>query len=273
MIAIKTINMKKLYILFILVAFKGFSQNETFYKSVPGFTNVKYYNQVNTTPYIFKNDMLLNENVYPNWYKGLMFHKSPGIFSSVDELYSYLGDDPRFTQNPVRQSTYDHKTDPAHQAQYFDLGKKSLNKSKLYLDDLEFLDAVNGNSTQLYKRYSIIHREIYLRIDNDDFLVLTYSSMTPEFTPTEVEIQKVTNYINGETAFRSEIENSRCLVFAILHKENGKWKSLGDDKRALQFIADKNLNPILTELLKYSSDSATVVSSINNSGNRVYVEQ
>ena len=47
---------------------------------------------------------------------------------------------------------------------------------------------------------------------------------------------------------------------------------MGDDKRAIQFIADKNLNPILTELLKYSSNSATVVSTINNSGNYIYVE-
>ncbi len=265
--------MKNIYLLLIFIAFKGFSQNEAFYMNVSGFSNVMYYNQVNNTPYVFKNGILLNESIYPNWYNGLMYHKSPGKFDNVEDLYSYLGDDPRFTQNPVKPSTYDHKTDPAHQSQYFELGIKSLNKSNLYSDDLEFLDVVNANSTQLYKRYSIVHREIYLKIDNDEFLVLAYSSMTVSFIPTATEIQKITNYINGDIEFKSEIEDSRCLSLAILHKEDGNWKFLGDSKRALQYFEDENLGPILTELCNYSSESATVLSTVNNSGNRVYVEQ
>lgn len=266
-------KMKYIYLILILITYKGFSQNEIFYKNVPGFTNVKYYNQVNITPYIFKNGIILYENVYPNWYKGLMYHKSPGIFNSVEELYSYLGDDQRFTQNPIRSSTYNHKTDLNHQAQYLEMGKKDLNESKLYLNDLEFLEVVNPNSAQLYKRYSIVHREVYLKIDNDEFLVLTFSSMTGTFIPTELEVHKLTGYINGETAFKAEIEQGGCLVFTILHKEAGLWKFLGDDLRAVQYITDKNLNPILTQILKNSSDSATVVSTINSSGNRVFVEQ
>lgn len=124
----------------------------------------------------------------------------------------------------------------------------------------------------VYERYSIVHIETYLKIDNDEFLMLLYFSMTTDYIPTVTEIQKVTDYITGETEFKSEIENSGCLSLIFLHKEDNKWKFLGDSKRAMQFITDKNLDPKLTELLKYSPNSATVISTVNNSGNRVYEE-
>ncbi|MGB5980917.1 MAG: hypothetical protein WBG46_02120 [Nonlabens sp.] len=264
--------MKFPLLIIILSCINCFSQNPLYYNNISGVPEVSYYSQLNESPYIFKDGVLISESVYPIWYKGLMFHKSPGSFTSVNELYSYLGDDAKFNQNPIIPSTYLNKNVASRQSRYFQLGQSSIVDSQSYPNDSTFL-LHEKNLTTIYERYTIVHQEIYFKIDNDEFVMLTYSSMTPLYIPTPAEIDKITRYISGENTLETEIERKHSVLFVFLHKENGTWKYVGDIDKVTTFIRNAIPDSTLNQILEYSPASTTVISDIDSSGNRTFTVQ
>lgn len=249
-----------------------FSQNSSYYQTIPGNNNLLVYKQLNLNPYVFKNGTLIGESVLPNWYKGLMFNNNPGTFPNYTELYTYLVDDSRFVESPLVQGSYYNKSSQTVQSTYYQTSKSKLNSSISYSNDQAYLDS-NPTETSRFGRYTTIYQEVYFKYLGEEFLILVTSNLMvdmPNNIPNNTERQKRVNFLKGSNQYFTTYEEAGLRI-SLLFKESGNWKWIPSPNLAYTYFTNENLNTIMASVLQRNESSIDVESSIVNAI-RVYVE-
>lgn len=249
-----------------------FSQNRSYYQTVPGNNNLLVYKQLNLNPYVFKNGILLGESVYPSWFEGLMFNNNPGSFPNFTELYTYLADDSRFVESPLVQGSYYNKSSQTVKSTYYQTSKSELNSSISYSNDQSYLNS-HPTETSRFGRYTSVYQEIYFNYSGEEFLVLVTSNLMfdmPITIPNITERLKRVNFLKGNNQYFTSYEEAGLRI-SLLFKESGKWKWIPSPDRAYAYFTNENLNTLMATVLQRNETSIDVESSIVNAI-RVYVE-
>ena len=264
--------MKYILIALLLVTSHSFSQNNSFYKTLSSDGVLKFYSQINSTPVLISHGDIVNENILPNYTKGLQFMQAPGLFSSESELYNYFTNNSEFYFDNSSQPNSYYNKNASHsmqRVQYYNNGLEVYNESITYNTDEEALESPVWDLISNV-RYQLIFRETYIKENDYEFLLLTTINVLKAGIDvnSNADIQKIRNYFlralnEEETKTIKKSIGSYCLI-----KESGVWKACSatavfqhlQAKGYLQSIKDK-VN---------SSNFYDVTSTVAN-GSRQYV--
>lgn len=262
--------MKYFIIILIFVSSQLFSQNNSFYKALSSDGELKFYSQINKTPVIISNGNLLIENSLPNYTKGLQFMQAPGLFSSVNELYTYLTNNSKFyfSNNSEKGSYYNkNATHNAQRQMYYNGGVEIYNKSLSLNDEEASKDPLWDLISNV--RFQLIFRETYIKDNNYEFLLLsTVNVFKAEMNiNSTIDIDKTANYFlkNSSTEdikrFKKSV-GSYCMI-----KEDGIWKACSAEA-VFKYLQEKGFLQLIKN--KVDSNNFYDVLSVLDNGIRTY---
>jgi hypothetical protein len=256
-----SITLLTLYI--IIVQFTN-AQNSAFYKQHPTKSNISWYNQINIDPVIIKSGTVTSETNQPSWYGGFQFLNCAGVFNSVTEAYSYLVNNPSFLD--TEEYSFYNRNKPDQQFLYIE--KEFLQKSISFTNQQIKDDGGAYNISGC--REEVVFNELYLKINNQEIVIL-YSS--PMFlldmdSNSSIDKTKIIDYI--VSGCNPEVTDNYGLEMIVLVKEDSVWK-YPYDKVFIPYLLQQIVNFDFTKI--NGKPIIHVESSVDSLGNRVYIQK
>lgn len=242
------------------------AQNPTFYRQHPTKSNISWYNQINNDPVVIKSGTVTSENVKPSWYGGLQFLTCPGVFGTVNEAYGYLVNNVAFLD--TSEYSYYNRNQLAHRTEHISTYKEILQQS------ISFTTQQIKNDANAYIisgcREEVVFNELYLKINNQEILILTSSPMFLLDLDSSSSINKKTIIDYILSGCNPVVPDNYGLEMTFLVKENGVWKYPFDEAfipYVLQQIGDFNFTKINGKPIIH------IESMVNTSKTRVYLQR
>lgn len=260
------------YFIIILIIFTSqlFSQNNAFYKTLSGDGVLKLYSQINKTPVFISNGNIMNESNLPNYTKGLQFMQAPGLFSSVNDLYTYLTNNSRFYfSNHSEKGSYYNKntTHDTERQMYYSGGVEIYNKSLSMNDEEASQDPLWELISDV--RFQLVFRETYIKDNNYEFLLLSTvdvfkAGMNVNST---IDIEKAANYFLKNSNTEDIKKYKKSVGSYCMIKEDGIWKACSSTA-VFEYLQEKGFLQLIKN--KINSNNFYDVLSVIDNGIRAY---
>lgn len=251
---------------------KVFSQNNAFYKSLNGNGELKFYTQINKTPVLISNGNIMIENNFPNYTKGLQFMQAPGLFSSVNELYTYLTNNSRFYFSNYSEKGSYYNKNTSHDAErqmYYSDGVAIYNKSLSMNDEEASQDPLWDLISDV--RFQLVFRETYIKDNNYEFLILgTVDVFKAKMNINSItDIEKAANYFLKTSSTEDIKRFKKSVGLYCMIKEDGIWKACSSTA-VFEYLQEKGFLQLIKN--KIDSNNFYDVLSLIDGGVRTYTQ-
>jgi hypothetical protein len=211
-------NTITLLAVYIITAHFATAQNPAFYKQHPTKSNISWYNQINIDPVVIKSGTVTSENVKPSWYGAFQFLNCPAVFNSVTEAYGFLVNNTAFLD--TSDFSFYNRKNAAEQQLY--LQKDFLQKS-ISLTTQQIKD--DGDAYNIAGcREQVVFKELYLKINNQEIVILYSSPMFLLDLDSNSSINKKTIVDYFLSGCNPAVRDNYGIEMTVLIKENSVWK-------------------------------------------------